>query len=54
MSKFNIPGIKIDLLKRFKNDVNLKIAVKRAKPIMNKRNKYINLQKNIMNQYIKK
>ena len=53
MSKFNIPGIKIDLLKRFKNDVNLKIAVKRARPIINKKNKYINLQKNIMNFYNK-
>lgn len=53
MSKFNIPGIKIDLLKRFKNDNNLKIAIQRAKPIVNSKKEYKNLQRNIMNFYNK-
>lgn len=53
MSKFSIPGINNIFIKRFKNDVNLRIAIKRARPIINSNKKYNNLQKNIMNFYNK-
>ena len=53
MNKFGIQGINQILLKRFKNDDNLKIAIKRAKPIINSNKEYNNLQRNIMNFYNK-